>query len=303
MHAKQTQKGFALLMFMVVMIGLVFFGVSELLNSSVMQKGEQSKAENLKVLQQAKEALLGYAVNYVVSNKIDKMGKLPCPDVDPTLPAIILLEAGREGNQDNVCGSQGVNAIGYLPYKELGLGKLEDAASQCLWYAVSGDYKNSPAAGMLNWDSVGFLNVVDESGVKQHGASTDDFPVALIISPGASINKNRVSAPSLPNCKADHTLANYLEGGTMPAMADTLWSILNSSYLSAFENIAYNDQVIAIYKSEIWERIAKLGQLETNNVAPLGTLAETVTEQLAQCLSDYGNLVANANRTLPFAAP
>ena len=79
MFMRGKQSGFALLMMLVVLIGFATVGLSNLLSSSIEQREQQKRHKNIQVLKQAKEAVLGYAVNYAVENKFDKMGKLPCP--------------------------------------------------------------------------------------------------------------------------------------------------------------------------------------------------------------------------------
>ncbi len=154
---KQKQSGLALLLFMVVLIGFMIAGFSEGLTTSVQQLNEQKRLKNMKVLLDAKEALLSYAVNYIVDNKAENMGALPCPDAKVNI--------STEGNQDTNCGLIGVNSIGLFPFKSVGLGKIEDSSGQCLWYIVSGNYKNSPGYNLRNWDSTGgFINLVDENG-------------------------------------------------------------------------------------------------------------------------------------------
>ncbi len=320
MYAKQRQSGFALLLFMIVMIGFITAGFSGLLSSRVKQKNEQARAKTTHALLQAKEALLSYAVNYSITGKFNDMGKLPCPDIS---------SVGDEGNQDPLCGGLSKNTIGYLPYKTLGLGKLEDGNGECLWYVVSGDYKyrfNLPSPppppytyyGMLNSDSVGYLNVVDENGNLKHGANKDEFPIALIISPGAALaGQHRSANAALPGCKANYNVNNYLEGGVhidystdLPATADTLWKFLDTSESAHLQNADHNDQVIAIYRHELWDRIEKLKDLSFDNsagvTAPLSKI-ESLTKSLAECIAAYGNADANANSNnylrLPYPAP
>ncbi len=302
MPVKQQQSGFALLLFMVVMIGFITAGVSGLLSSSVKQKNEQAKVKTQQALLKAKEALLSYAVDYKIQNDLDQMGKLPCPDVT---------NIGTEGNQDPNCGVTSVNSVGLFPYKSLGLGKVEDANGECLWYIVSGDYKNSPSAEMLNRDSVGYLNVVDENGNLKHGASKDEYPVALIISPGKALaGQDRSPDVELPECHANFDVTNYLEGGVNidystdhPATADTLWQFLDTSESAYLENADHNDQVIAIYRRELWDRVEALNDLVFDNssgVAPASPI-ENLTKSLAECIAAYGNTVAQ--RRIPYPAP
>ncbi|MCP4076562.1 MAG: hypothetical protein GY744_10285 [Gammaproteobacteria bacterium] len=310
---KQEQSGLALLLFMVVMIGFIIAGFSGFLASSVSQLNEQKKLKNMKALLEAKEALLSYAVDYTVRDigpgggadgNVDlyRMGKLPCPDANSAI--------NSEGGQDATCGLTGVNSYGYFPFKTLGRGKIEDASGECLWYVVSGDYKNNPN-NMVNRDSLGYLKLVDENDNLKHNASIDNFPIAFIISPGSTIDQDRLPNAALPDCRANYSLAEYLEDGPninystdLPATTDTLWTFLTTSAAVSNSNENYNDQVIAIYRDEFWERINALNDFSFDNSAGVGTAVSTVerlTQSLAVCLASYGN--ADANRRLPNPAP
>ncbi len=316
MRAKHRQSGFALLLFMVVLIGFITAGVSGFLTSSVKQKNEQAKAKTMAALLQAKEALLSYAVDYRVEDKgpggspdgnvdLYRMGRLPCPDASDTA-----FSGDIEGNQDPTCGGKSINSIGYFPFKAVGLGKLEDGNGECLWYVVSGDYKNNISADMLNRDSVGYLNVVDENGNLKHGANEDEFPIALIISSGTALDgQNRTPDTALPECHSNYNVSDYLEGGVNidystdhQATADTLWKFLDTSVSTHLENADHNDQVIAIYRHELWDRVEAMNDLAFDNSAGVAAVSsiEKLTKSLAECIAAYGN--SDVKRRLPYPA-
>ena len=106
-------------------------------------------------LRQAKEALIAYAITYSDTHPDQVIGYLPCPD-DGSQP---------EGVSALVCGTARVSQLGRLPWRTLGLGPLHDSDGQCLWYAVSGTYKNNPKSGLMNWDSSGQFEVFGPDGV------------------------------------------------------------------------------------------------------------------------------------------
>ncbi len=306
----QSSAGFALLLMIVVLIGVASIGLSSILTNSVKHSNEQRSAENRKILLEAKEVLLSYAVDYALTADFGDIGELPCPDAAPNLPPLLPVNA-REGVPDNVCSLQGANTIGYFPFKRLDKGKFEDSVGECLWYVVSGAYKNSPD-DLRNWDSLGYLNLVDESGNLLHAVTEDDYPIAFIISPGASLSQNRAPNAALPGCNSNYNIAAYLEGGPninyavdLPNTADTLWSILTTSQASKLDNVNYNDQVVAIYKSEWWDRVKSLGSLSFNNAqgAIATTPLELLTQSLAECIAAYGNNAANLAGQLPYPAP
>ncbi len=92
----------------------------------------------------------------------------------------------------------------------------------------------------------------------------------------------------------------------LPAIADTVWTIMTSSIETSLESVQYNDQVVAIYKSEIWDRVKKTKDLDTSE--PASNIRQ-LTEDLAECLKQYGSdtvtsdgTLSNTNFNLPFPA-
>ncbi len=305
MCGKRRNSGFALLMLLVVLLGMTTLAFSNILSNSVKQKEEKKRITNREALLEAKEALLAYSIDFLRDNSLVGMGRLPCPDSRDT---------NDPGAQDSPCGSVGVNAVGYLPYRMLGLSRIEDASGTCLWYAVSGTYKNEAAYDLVNRDTPGYLTLENENEMLLHGDSKNDYPVALIIAPGANLGGDRSIDTATAGCKGSYDVAAYLEGGDHiditddhPADPYAFWPFLGVSNGVDLKGEAYNDRVIAIYRDEIWNRIERLKQLDFDNTtktaaggAPVSAV-EKLTESLAQCLVAFGN--ANTSRKLPFAAP
>ncbi len=307
MYRQRTQSGFALILFVVLLLAGSLFALSESLTLSTQSKNQNYQEENFQRLKQAKEALIAYSLDYKMRNpeRLDRMGILPCPDLDGG--------TNSNGSSDTSCGNKGVNTIGYFPYKTVGLGKTEDAAKECFWYVVSGNYKNEPY-GLLNRDSVGYLKVVDENGVLQHGSDLADYPIALIISPGKNIGKNRSQVSGLSDCQANYIEDNYLEfaqgvsvqqySSTLANTANTEWIFLQPSSASKLKDVDYNDQIIVIYKDDIWGRVEKLEDLSFDNEENPSSAIEKLTESLAECIAAYGNdNSGNPDYDLPYPAP
>ncbi len=300
---KSTQTGFALLFFVVVVLGISIFSLSGTLNKTISKQALEKRTNNQIRLKEAKDALLSYSLNYLA---VDDLGKLPCPDE--------VGGANNNGNSDPNCGAIEINSIGYFPYKTVGLGKTVDSSNECLWYIVSGNYKNAFAGDLRNWDTTGFLKIVDENANLQHGTDLADYPIALIISPGKNINQNRNPVgPALDDCNANYQVDEYLEffgagvqqqyGVTLVNNPNTEWTFLQPSHASSVNNVDYNDQVIAIYRQEYWDKFtATTTFLDFDNTAPSVAVTdiELLTQSLSQCLVAYGN--ADANRRLPFAS-
>ena len=184
------QRGIALLVLVAVVGMATIFALVAGLNRSA---GDLARARDLRTyaaLAQAKAALIAYALTYKDTHDNDPIyyvpGYLPCPDQG----------GGTEGAAAGSCGASLVSAIGKLPWKTLGLDAIGDGSGECLWYAVSGTYKNNPngvsgsttTSNMMNWDTNGQFDVMDTNGTSfLTGATSDTNAVAVIIAPGAAI--------------------------------------------------------------------------------------------------------------------
>jgi hypothetical protein len=183
--SRGRQRGLALL-FLLILIGLA--GAFFLVNTMNKSSADLSLARDQKTqaaLDRAKQALLTYAATVGAENSMDASktkpgvpGYLPCPD-----QGSVMLP---EGSQAGTCGSALVSAIGKLPWYSLGLEPLRDASGECLWYAVSGTYKNNPngvtttaTSNMMNWDTPGLFDVLAPGGSTYltGGNSSPSLPV------------------------------------------------------------------------------------------------------------------------------
>jgi hypothetical protein len=145
-----------------------------------------------RALASARDALLGYAASYREQNHDDSdYGYLPCPDLD------------GDGSSET-CGHQGQASLGLLPYRTLNLPDLRDGHGQCLWYAVAGSFKNNPKPQILNWDSRGQFQAVDEAG------QTLPLAAAVIIAPGPPLASQQRS-DGQRTCPLPANAAQYLE--------------------------------------------------------------------------------------------
>ena len=151
---KKKQAGIALLVFIIALaltISLYYFSSISLVDIQV-DNVEKTHA----ALKQAKEALISYAIMHadkMGSGDPGEFGYLPCPYVSNA----------NEGAQDLNCKARNINVIGYLPWNSLDSDIYRDSSGNCLWYAVSGSYKNSPDSLLINEDTNGLFQVVDES--------------------------------------------------------------------------------------------------------------------------------------------
>ena len=253
-RGRHYQHGAALMVMLVILVmGGVVFLVSALNSATLQIKRDEITAN---AMAQAKEALIGFAATYRDTHPssgpaYDKMfGYLPCPAIDGN---------GSAGN----CGATDVTLIGLLPWKTLGLPPLRDGSGECLWYAVSGRFKNTPKTAVLNWDTTGQLIVNDASG-----AILANGVAAIIISPRNVIaNQNRTPSGTT-QCGGNTTVAAYLDGGdpiyagTVPiANANTILTVATTSSFNGGTN---NDRALWITPTEIFDRIKRRSDFATD---------------------------------------
>jgi len=284
------QRGLALYLLLL----LTFFAATALLvqRSSALVRDREAASDAALAL--AKEALMAYALTYGESHPNKLPGYLPCPDSGTR-------GVNRhEGSPDPPCGRKGVSLIGRLPWHQLGLEPLRDAGGECLWYSVSGAFKNDPAADMLNWDSLGQLVVSEADGSSLvAGATAEERAAAVIFAPGAPIGAQRRDATSLaPLCGGNYGPENYLEahGDLNNAIVSSLPNAL-STLVSGGNGNGVNDRLIVITAQEIFAAV----QRRTNFQAQM----KEHLQRLAVCVAAYGtrNRAGAGDSRLPWAAP
>jgi len=292
------QKGIALLVFVVIIaIAAIAYFLSGV---SVFEARHLQTVSTSKALSQAKDALLAYAATRadisVPSPQPGEYGFLPCPET---------FKNGTEGNSAPSCSGTGINALGWLPWKSLGLPPLKDESGTCLLYAVSASYKKNPSYDMLNEDTNGMFQIVDEAGVVVTGNNAEDRVVAVIFAAGNALpGQSRNYAPGSV-CGEDYAnYSAYLDTGgatdnsDVDAASDMIDQFIHSTAASTANTKAnpYNDKFVTISRSEIWNTILRRDDFIDNPSSKI----RRMTEALAQCIAAYGN--SNNNRWLPMPA-
>ena len=298
------QKGIALLLLVVsVALAAISYFVAEMSTAEI--RFERIDATG-KALQRAKQALIAYAVTYgdidADSNGFSdfpgEYGYLPCPDYNAGL---------ADGIEDSGnCGARSVSKLGYLPWRTLGLPGLKDESGTCLMYAVSGDYKNDESAPpsnkayLLNEDSNGMFQVVDDSGDVLEGANPDDRIVAIILAPGKLLpgysrsvdQAGSVCGSEYTNYSAYLDAAGAVDNSALAALAYQVDQFLHATAESASDTAPnpYNDRFVTISRDEIWQALTA----RPDFVQKITNL----TEALAMCLQDYA--AANGRGRLPW---
>ena len=254
-----TQHGAALLLFALVLISVLLGGFLSRLNSATQERQRDRIASES--LARAKEALIGFAISYRDTHPEQVFGYLPCPDTD------------NDGEVGPDCGISGVSVIGRLPWKELGLPAPRDASGECLWYAVSGHFKNNPKTVPLNWDSLSQFIVEDPDGTTLAGGNAHERPVAVIFAPRAALAAQARAPAGVSECGGNNNPAAYLEGVGALGAGDTTITLSNAD---SIRNGTNNDQGLWITGKEIFDRIVRRSDFKTD----IDTLVDGVANHL-----------------------
>ncbi|BBJ00202.1 hypothetical protein FGKAn22_18940 [Ferrigenium kumadai] len=287
------QRGAALMVMLVILVlGLAATLVSSL-NSASLRSERQAKTAA--ALAQARDALIGYAITYGDTHPGAVHGYLPCPNqAGGTLGA-------TEGIASVSCGGKNISQIGRLPWKTLDLPPLRDGNGECLWYAVSGAYKNNTATDLMNWDTNGQLQVYASDGTTLL-TPADNQAVAVIFAPGVAQNSQaRTADASAPVCGGNYTASNYLDSDGMidNAAVSAVANAISKFRLGTAAGI--NDQMLFITRQDIWNAIQKRNDFR----ATLNNMTQSVAKCIAAFGAANGKPAGNpaANKSLPWPAP
>lgn len=237
---RSKQNGQALLAMVIIFIAASAYVLVTKLNANARQYSNQSS--NQAVLNEARAALIGYALNFPEidatspGDPINGPGYLPCPDKD------------NDGDADSPCALAGPTnfTIGRFPYKSLEVSELRDRSGARLWYALSENYRNNPQLEPLNSETPGQLTVNGNGDI-----------VAVIIAPGAPLgNQNRDPTDTTITTE----IANYLE--TENNDLDLGFNSIDPSVIDVSD---FNDRLITLTRQELMAVIEKrvLGEAKT----------------------------------------
>ncbi len=200
----KRQKGAALLILLtLIVLAAVYVLVTKI--DSISSKLIQNQT-TVDALARAKDALIGFALTYAEQHPGQPQGFLPCPDTT------------GDGTANGACGLRGQSVMGRLPWRTLKLPPLRDGAGECLWYAVSGTYKNNPKIALTS-DTDGLFLIKNQSGTTVVGVTPLQQAVAIVFSAGAAIGSQvrgftratRTECGSTTTHDTGNNAANYLD--------------------------------------------------------------------------------------------
>lgn len=159
---KHRQSGFTLVEIAIVLI-IVGLMIGGLVTPLSMQLEQRKISETQKSMEEAREALIGYAL---------RNGYLPCPATSAS--------NGLEARAGNRCA--GDRRSGYLPWATLGLGKL-DGWNHLFRYSVTPAFSDSGVPFNLSTPRDITVATRDASGQLVAATAVNDIP-AVIVSHG-----------------------------------------------------------------------------------------------------------------------
>lgn len=253
MQPPNKQQGMMLIMLVFILGLIVTSYLLHALNPGAI-KIERDK-KTVVTLAEAKIALLSYVLTKPAGNIF---GYFPNPD----LGQINFL---KEGDSAETAGDKNAIVIGKLPWRSLGISPLKDGANECLWYIVSGHFKNNPKTGdALNWDTQGQIDVVDKMGNVIKANLT-----ALIVSPGGPLSsQNRTRAiAEWDQCGGNYDARNYLDPFSAEVAIDGEVNYFintpnnsrapntNNKQFVLINNVDYNDRFLFVTVDDIFSLI------------------------------------------------
>ncbi|MBI1395646.1 MAG: hypothetical protein GC151_06665 [Betaproteobacteria bacterium] len=292
------QRGLALLLLLVLSGLAAVIMIYNLLPSPPAD--EERELVTQRALARAKDALIAYVVANIDRDTTNQTpGFLPCPARVPDT-------ANNEGYEAfGDCGGQNVSQIGRLPWKTLGVAPIRDASGECLWYAVSGNFKEGVNYGakLLNWDTPGQFEVLAADGVSRvAGTTPENRAAAVIIAPGAPMGgQDRVPLANTNVCPGNYAPGNYLEADqgtgadnssasatlvTPPDIVGGGYSRLISGRVDPDTGIEkVNDRMVVVTPDEIFAAIERRRSLVGTVAAP--GILRTLTERVGECMAEF----------------
>ncbi len=233
-RGQRGQALFASLLLLVAGIGTLVFYMAD---PSRLQRTSDEKTGAALVL--AKEALIGMYLN-----DSNRPGVLPCPDTND------------DGNAEGLSGNECPSYMGRLPWKSLGLPDLRDGHGQRLWYALSRNFRNSPAAEPVNTDTKGTITVY----TRTTGTVMTGEAVAVIFAPGPVVGSQDRSSSATASCTAPAgTMLRNLCAANFLETADTTNNAVLpvGPYIAAQTTTSFNDRLLVLTAADVMIPVEK----------------------------------------------
>ncbi len=269
MLAGQHSQGMALVLMLTLLSVLSLIGLLGL--PPYRAPNVTMATRTAQALQEAKASLLAYAAAYPLlpGHEDETYGYFPLPDMGGELDNLNKNKEGwaATGFSGN---SRDVSLIGRLPWRTLRLAPLKDEYGECLWYAISGNFKNNPKSRYLNWDSTGLFETRSSPNAS---ANTNPYSYAAVVifAPGPVLTgqdrrKTTQSKDAVDHCHGNYDAHNYLDpydtstlSNSFPnssnsgiGSANVLKTLITTPQVGPDGPLWHNDRAITILPSEIF---------------------------------------------------
>jgi hypothetical protein len=276
--SRRAQRGMALMALLAVAVMMFAYVLVSRLNAASRFVGID-REHNAKVLNQAKQALIGYVAMSAAQAGENNPGRLPCPEGNA------FVGSSDEGISAPRVGAPVCASIGRLPWRTLGLDKLVDASGEPLWYVLGPSWRltNSTSSLVINSDTPPGDITADGQQV-----------VALIIAPGAAIDAS-TSAGCMPHTQTRNAPSPAMVARDYLECFDTA----TLQFVTSAPATSLNDQVVRITTAEVLPAIeAAIAHRFEREIAP--------AIRSAYLNGDAANpnpAWPTSNAVLPFAVP
>jgi len=279
------QRGALLVLLAAMFVLGASWAVVTRLRAAVRTEAPERVAYNARLLADAKAALIGWVATTALDAAENNPGRLPCPQAWGDVGSV------NEGRAAGNCAS---TAVGWLPWRTLGLTQTRDASGQQLWYIVSPGWHATGAGNLtINSNSMGQLTVDGRSAV------------ALIIAPGPALSVAPTAAQLAAGCTARTQSQALALPGTPPNVLDFLEcqngtpldNVFTTAVVGNTTNPVFNDQVAVVTAADLMPALeaAIAKRIERDIVPVLKDVYSGATWGLAAG--------PPAARLFPFAAP
>lgn len=178
------------------------------------------RAELVKTLQRAKEALIARAIA-----DDNRPGSLPCPDLITN--SLSMYNTPGDGRADMLAGNHCPAYLGWLPWLTLDLPELVDDRGIHLWYALSPSLRDDDSAQPINSDTPMALEVDGDTDI-----------AAVVIAAGA---------PLPGQARPSNLAADYLDGDNGH----------QHKFVSRPAGPDFNDRLLVITRGELMAAVEK----------------------------------------------
>jgi hypothetical protein len=275
----RQQRGAALLVMMLVVLVAATTVLVSRLDVTDARTRQQTDA------QEALAIVRGALIDYAATRPDFFPGAavtLPCPDIDDS-------GGWPEGEaHTDACGGVGETVIGRVPWRTLGIEPPKDSSGACLWYVVSGSYKDAATATstLVNPDSNGQLQLFGiEATSIVAGAAPQDRPIAMLLAPMSGLDGQVRAAPSGAGrqCSASFDPAEFLDEDVASGISNAALAgaadVVDIFAAAAGYDPLHNDRVALISRTDLASVVQDRHDFDAN----LRSLGFAV----AACVADY----------------